>query len=140
MTERRYPIHLAVLVGASTAAYAVSLAGITALQSTADLTAVDRQSPVEQMATRIRVGHDRLQDELARSADAYAASASRYDEIAANLAALETSLDAYAGQIGQVSGAARALPARVRLPVVSRSVTTTVTKPRVRSTTGASGK
>ena len=63
MTERRYPIHLAVLVGASTAAYAVSLAGITALQSTADVTAVDRQAPVEQMATRIRAGHDRLEDD-----------------------------------------------------------------------------
>lgn len=139
MTDRRLPLHLAVLVGASTAAYAVSLAGVTALQSSADQALILARSPSEEAAARIATGHDRLQADVERSAATYAASAARFDDLAARLASLDTSLDAYAARMEKVSGAAHALPARVVLPRVSRAVTTSRSKPATSASTGASG-
>ena len=139
MTEPRRPVHLAVMLGAATGAYAISLAGVTALQSSADQALIERQSPAEQAAARLSDGHDRLEADVDRASRAYTASAARFDEIAATLESMESSLDAYAGRVGQVSGAARTLPGHVSLPTVSRTVTRTVSKPRVSASTGASG-
>ena len=44
MTDSRRPLHLAVMFGASTALYAVSMAGVSALQSDADR-ALDARRP-----------------------------------------------------------------------------------------------
>ena len=134
-TDRRIPLHLAVLVGASTAAYAISLAGITALQSAADGAVVSARAPARDAAARLTDGHDRLQAELDAAARSYETSATRYDDLSAEVTTLEDFADAAA----RVSGAARALPGRVSLPSVSRTSTGTTSKPRVSGTTGASG-
>ena len=139
MTERRPPLHLAVLVGASTAVYAVSLAGVTAVQSSADRALILRQSPAAEAAARLKAGHDGLEAEIERATRAYVIFAARYDELSASLSSLETSLESYARQAGQLSGAARALPERVRLPAVTRAVRSVASKPTVNATTGASG-
>lgn len=139
MTERRHPVHLAVLVGASTAAYAISLAGITALQSNTDQALIRLRTPSQEAAVRISDGHDRLQAEVELSASVYAGSAARFDELSAGLSSLDTSLEQYAGRMAKVSGAARALPARVSLPSVSRSATSTRSRPATSASTGASG-
>ena len=139
VAERRIPAHIAVLVGASTAAYAISLAGTTSLQSGADQAVMLARAPSLAAAARISDGHDRLEADIARAATAYAGSAAHFDDITANLTALDTSLDAYAGRMQKVSGAARALPARVSLPRVSRAVVSRSAKPRVAASTGASG-
>ena len=71
---RRRPLHLAVLVGASTALYAISLAGVTALQSSDDRRLIARQAPA---ATRRR-GSARVtmaRGRLAAAAGAYAYAA-----------------------------------------------------------------
>jgi len=140
MAETRRPIHLAVLLGASTAAYAVSLAGVTALQSAADQAQIGGQAPALDAAARVSDGHDRLETDLAAAARRFAGSASRYDALVTTMGAMESSLDDYAGRVATVTGAARSLPAHVSLPTVTRTVTTTMVKPRVRATTGASGK
>ena len=140
MTERRRPIHLVVMIGGATTAYAISLAGVTALQSETDRSFMARQSPAEQAAARLGDGHDRLETDIERASQEYAASAARYDELTTTLDSLEASLERYAGRVEAVTGAARALPGRVRLPAVTRTVTRTSSKPRVTASTGASGK
>lgn len=139
MTERRLPVHIAVLVGASTAAYAISLAGTTAMQSSADQALLLARAPSLEAAARISDGNDRLEADIASSTAAYAGSAAHFAELSTDLTALDMSLEAYAGRMAKVSGAVRALPARVSLPRVSRSVTSTSSKPRVAASTGASG-
>jgi hypothetical protein len=138
MTDARRPIHLAVMVGASTALYAISLAGVTAIQSDADRALMLRQSPAENATARVGKGNDRLEATLGHAADAYTEAAARYDALAPRLDDMETSLEKLAGRVEAVSGAARALPARVSLPSVHRSAPA-ATRPRTAARTGASG-
>lgn len=139
MTDRRVPLHLAVLLGTSAAAYAVSLAGITSLQSAADQAIAVQRAPAQDAAARAAADHDRLASEVDRSAAAFAAMADRYDALAADLANLDAALENQAAIVAKVSGAASALPKRVALPTVTRTVTVTVSRPRVSASTGASG-
>lgn len=140
MIDRRLPIHVAVLVGASTAAYAVSMAGVTALQSNTDQALIADRAPSLAAAERVSQAHDRLQAQIELSAGSYAGSAATYDALTADLSALDSSLEAYAGRMKTVSGAARALPARASLPSVARSSGQVSSKPRAKATTAASGK
>lgn len=138
--EPRRPLHLAVLAGASTALYAASLAGVTALQSSTDAARVEDQAPVSAAADRLTAGHDRLEDAVTAAEGHYSDAASAYDSLTRKLAAMEASLAANANRMSAIGGAANSLPTKVSLPTVSRTVTKTVSKPTVRSTTGASGK
>ena len=140
MTESRRPLHLAVLFGASTALYAISIAGIAAVQSGADQSLIARQAPADEAANRLRAGHDELDVRLARLAAAYAHAASGYDRLSTSLGVAESSLDEYAARVDAVTGAAQSLPARVRLPAVPpKVVVRTTTRPRTSASTGASG-
>ena len=140
MTDARRPLHLAVMIGASTALYAVSMAGVTAIQSNTDRTLIKRQAPTEEAATRLRLGHDRLEAAVSRAADAYGAAAGSYDALTPQLVDMERLLEGLAGRVQTVSGAARALPERASLPAVNRSVVRAATsKPKTAAKTGASG-
>lgn len=139
MTDARRPTHLAVLLGASAGIYAVSLAGVTALQSSADQALIVARTPVDSATVSVTVGHDALESVLSRADQAYTEAAGRYDRLAPRLDGLETSLDALAGNVAKVSGAAKSLPGRVALPTVTRTVTTRVAAPATHATTGASG-
>ena len=141
MTETRRPLHLAVLIGASTAIYAVSMAGVTALQASDDRGLIERQSPAEAAAARLRDGHDRLESTIDGISDAYDRAAGGYDLLTPKLTETETSLSELADRVGSITGAARALPGQVTLPPVTRTVVRTqvVSRPATRATTGASG-
>ena len=140
MTESRRPLHLAVLFGASTALYAVSMAGVAIVQSGADRSLNARQAPADEAAERLRAGHDALDSTLARLAGDYTRAAGAYDTLSTSLGVTESSLDEYATRVEVVSGAAQALPARVRLPAVpTKVVIRTTTRPRTSASTGASG-
>lgn len=138
MTDARRPIHLVVLLGATAGIYAVSLAGVTALQSAADRALIDDGAPLDATTSSLSAGHDAFENDLARAARAYGDAAAGYDRLAPRLDELEISLDTLAGTVAKVSGAAKALPARVALPTVTRTVTTR-TAPATHATTGASG-
>jgi hypothetical protein len=138
MTDARRPAHLAVLLGASAGIYAVSLAGVTALQSATDQALIDERAPLGAATSTLAGGHDAVETDLERAARAYGDAAAGYDRLGPRLDAMESSLDALAGTVSQVSGAAQALPGRVALPVVTRTVTTKVA-PVTHATTGASG-
>ena len=138
MTDARRPAHLVVLLGASAGMYAVSLAGVTALQAATDRAVIDDRAPLDAATTSLAGGHDALESDLDRATRAYGDAAAGYDRLGPRLDAMEESLDALAGSVSQVSGAALALPAHVALPKVTRTVTTR-SAPVTHATTGASG-
>lgn len=139
MTESRRPVHLAVLVGVSASAYAVSLAGITALQSATDTRITAERAPAGHAADVMTSGHDALDTSLDDVTRIYADAAGRYERLAPRLTEVETALDTLGQRVEKVTGAANALPGRVSLPQINVS-TRTVTRTRVvHATTGASG-
>ena len=139
MTDARRPLHLAVMLGASTALYAGSMAGVALLQSDADRALMERQAPAEDAVARLHGGHDRLETAIGEVADAYARAASRYEELTPRLTDTEASLSDLASRVETIGGAARALPARISLPPITRVVRTSATRPRTSARTGASG-
>ena len=139
MTDARRPVHLAVMLGASAGIYAVSLAGVTALQSAADRALIEDRAPLGEATRSLSGGHDGLETDLDRAAREYGAAAASYDRLGPRLDEVETSLDALAGTVSQVSGAARSLPGHVALPAVTRPVSSRPA-PVTHATTGASGK
>ena len=139
MTDAQRPLHLAIMLGASTALYAGSLACVALLQSDADRALTERQAPAKDAVARIHVGHDRLDAAIGQAADAYARAASRYEALTPTLTNTETSLSDLASRVETISGAARALPARISLPPITKVVRTTSTRPKTSATTGASG-
>lgn len=139
MTDARRPLHLAVMLGASAALYAGSMAGVALLQSDADRALTQRQAPAKDAVSRLQDGHDRLDAAIGQAADAYARAASRYDALTPTLTETEASLSDLASRVETISGAARALPARISLPPITRVVRTSGARPRTSATTGASG-
>ena len=141
MTEARRPLHLAVMIGASTAVYAASLAAVAAFQSADDRALALRQAPAADAVARLHAGHDRLEATIGQVSDAYDQAAGGYDALAPRLQAAEDALDALAGRVTAVGGAAQALPGHVSLPPISRMVIrTTSAKPKTSGSTGASGR
>jgi hypothetical protein len=140
MTDARRPLHLVVMLGASTALYAGSMAGVALLQSNADRVLADRQAPATDAVARLHDGHDRLEAAIGEAADAYAHAAARYEALTPTLTDTEASLSDLASRVEIIGGAARALPARISLPPITRTVVrTTSTRPRTSASTGASG-
>ncbi len=139
MTETRRPLHLAVIVGMSASAYAISLAGFAALQSATDARVAADRAPTGEAAAALAIAHDQLEGSLDEASRAYLRSSERYARVGTGLQDMETSLDALGSRVEKVSGAAKALPGRVDLPRISTS-TKVITRTRVvHATTGASG-
>jgi hypothetical protein len=138
MTEPRRPLHLAVFLGLSAGAYAVSLAGVTALQAQSEAAVLVDRVPTAQAIAEITAGHDVLEASADRAAAAYARAAGAYDTVGRTMVDVEARLSGLADVVGAIEGAARSLPSRVALPRVTRAVTA-VTRPAVHATTAASG-
>ena len=140
MTDRRIPPHIAVLVGVSASAYAMVLAGVTALQSTTDARIIAQRYPAQQAATEAARQHDASDEALATAADRYEALAQRYSQAGAALGTVETDLDDLATRAADLSASAAKLRvAPIRLPQVARSVTRITVAPTTHATTKASG-
>jgi hypothetical protein len=138
MTDVRRPVHLFVLFGASAGLYAVSLAGVAALQSSTErATALDR-APVVADLDSLAVANDHLTFGVDRAARAYDISSRAYDALSPRLGDAESRLAELAAAVADVQGAARALPTRVALPAV-RAATPRSVAPKVQATTAASG-
>ena len=140
MTERRLPPHLAVLVGISAGAYAIALAGVTALQSTADATVIAQRRPPQLTADLAARQHDTIDDSLAEAFERYAELVDRYDQAGVRLSVVEASLDGLATRAAGLTTSAAALRVTpFSLPRVSASVTRSVPRPTTHATTRASG-
>lgn len=110
MTEVRRPLHLPVVIGISAGVYAISLAGVTGLQSGHDVALAAAHQPATQAVALLRGAHDDLDAQLARARAAYGAAAGRYGSLAAGLGSLDTRLADVAGQVEKVRRTPLGLP------------------------------
>jgi hypothetical protein len=137
-TDRRRAIHIGVLVGMSTAAYAAALAGVATLQSAADRAAIAASGPVGRAASDVSAGHDVLESTLVDAADRYTEIADRYARLEPAIGDLEGTLDDLAIVTQRITDSAAQLPTRVPLPGV-RVAPAAAPVPRTHAVTGASG-
>jgi hypothetical protein len=140
MIDRRLPSHLAVLIGVSAGAYAVSLAGMTALQAGADARLRDAREPFRLAAEAVAAEHGDLEDAIESARHRYTAAATRYGMTGATITEMEGSLDELAVRAATLLESAAALPTRFSLPAV-RTVAPPrqAAPPKTDSTTRASG-
>jgi hypothetical protein len=132
------PTHVWVLFGASTAGYALILAGVAAFQSNADADLVAARQPAVDGVAQLIAGHDALSKRLDLAGADYGAAADAYVAVGDTLDALHSQVGLLAGLVAEIDGVSRSMPDAVKLPAVRRTVTTTGA-PTTSGTTGASG-
>lgn len=135
------PVHVAVTVGVTAGLYAVSLAGVAALQAGTDSRLSADRAPAAAAVATLREAHDVAEARLAQMESSFAAAASAYGEIAAGIGAHEKVLAGLGEQVAAVEGSAAALrvPTFASLPSVS-SRTVVVGRPPSNACTTGSGK
>ena len=139
MTRPRVPPHLGVLVGVAAGTYAITLAGVTALQSTADARLIAQRLPARQAAELAARRHERLERSLAAASDRYTTLADRYAISGGALQDLDAALEELATRAASLSESASTLHvSRFTLPQVSRSAPRAAA-PATHATTRASG-
>ena len=137
-TDARRGLHLGVLVGVSTAAYAAALAGVTTLQSATDGALIAAREPVARTVDAVASEHDALEYQLRGATHRYTTIASEYADLGPAIADLEERLDELAKVTRRVGASAARLPARVALPAV-RGTPARVAPPTTHAVTRASG-
>jgi hypothetical protein len=118
------PAHLGVILGLATAGYSIALAGVSALQGAAETALAADRSPVAAAIDEAAANHDRLESALGAAGRDYATLASGYGTVTERLMDVEARIGTLAGVTGAIDGAARALPTRIAMPPVVRSVGT----------------
>lgn len=140
MTDRRVPpAHLFVLIGVSAGVYAVSLAGVTGVQSAADAKVHAQREPIRLAADAARDQHDRLEAAVEAASQRYQELADRYASSGEWLTGMEGSLDTLASRAADLSESTASLPTRFSLPSVRAAAPRTSSKPKTHTTTRASG-
>jgi hypothetical protein len=135
------------LLGGSAAIYAVTLAGIAALQSSSDAAVAARRQPWVDAIAAERVANDDLEANLATASRNAAWLGRVYEDVSTDVAAYRARLDELAALVADVEGSAAALPTRVSLPSVSmrgavagaRSGGGSTRAPSTTATSGGSG-
>jgi hypothetical protein len=133
----RLPTHIGIMLGVSTAAYSVALAGVAASQARDEAATAAAQAPTLSALDHIVATNDDLSNRLGRSGSDYSALAKAYVDAGGRLADLEAALANLSGAVVEINGVSQALPATIPLPALSRAVGGSV--PATHSTTGASG-
>ena len=134
----RVPAHVGVLLGISTAAYAVTLAGVTGLQASSDAELVRERAPAQAGISDLGARNDQLSGELGLASQRYNTLADAYAAAGGRISDLEAALGDLATTVQAIDGVSRSLPSRISLPPV-RHVTSGGSAPATSSTTGASG-
>jgi hypothetical protein len=140
------PARAGMLVGASAAVYAVTLAGVATLQAQTDAETMARRAPYVAAVAEARAANDSLESAILLADKQARALVADYATVGQDVGAYQARLDALAVLVAEVQGSAAALPARIKLPSVSMhgavgggGGSTTRSAPRTTSTTGASG-
>ena len=138
------PARAGMLIGLSAAAYAVTLAGVAALQSQGDAEIATRRAPYVEAALQARTANDGLEAALLRVGAQARMLASDYAAAGEDVTAYEARLDKLAVLVAEVQGSAAALPARIKLPSVTvhgavGGGSSSRSAPKTKSTTRASG-
>lgn len=134
----RIPAHVVVLMGLSAGAYAISLAGVTGLQSTTEAALAAARVPAIAAIEISQQEHARLEQRLETARKAYEAAAAAYAATGDGVSTMESMLGELAGLMTEINGSAASLPSSVKLPALSRSASAGAA-PAVHATTTASG-
>ena len=137
LASLRVPAHVGVLLGASTAAYAVTLAAVTGLQASTEAQQAAERGPAIAGVHALGAQDQALSDTLAAAGQRYDELARDYSLAGGRLTSLEAALADLATSVQAIDGVSRALPASVPLPKVAR--VTVGSAPATSATTGASG-
>jgi len=140
--QTRRPVHVVVALGVTAGLYAVSLAGVTALQAATDTRLAAERAPAAAAVDALRTSHDQAEAELARIAAGFSGDAATYQRIADGIASHEAALGVLGGRIAAVEGSAASLrvPTFSRLPTVSSRTIYVSARPASNACTAASGK
>jgi hypothetical protein len=137
--ERKLPLHLPIALGVGTGLYAVTLAGVTALQARSDAALAAERQPLSVAVAAVSERRQALEQQLQATVGSLNAAAAAYDQVRGHSAALESALGNLSAQVTAATGAAASLPSHVSLPAVG-TVSAVTTAPATQATTGASGK
>lgn len=141
------PARAGMLIGASAAVYAVTLAGVAGLQSQTDAETAAQRAPLVEAVAQARAANDQLESVINEADSQAGALAASYANATTDVAAYQARLDTLAALVADVQGSAAALPARIKLPTVNMhgsiargSSGGTRSAPATRATTSASAK
>jgi hypothetical protein len=138
VTDARRLLHVGVFIGLSAGVYALSLAWVTALQAQTEVAIAADRVPTADAISQLAAQNDALAANARGAGLAYDRAMGTYDHVGQTMAEVEGRLGELAKTVQAVDGASRALPYRVALPRVNRTVTT-IKSPTVHATTSASG-
>ena len=140
------PARAGMLLGASAAVYALTLAGISGLQAETDASVAAARAPYQDIVAQTRAANDELEARIVKANAEVRALVATYGEVGSDVEAYEARLDSLAALVAEVQGSAAALPARIKLPTVTMrgavagsSRSGGGTTRRTTATTGASG-
>lgn len=141
-TATRRPIHVAVTVGVTASLYAVSLAGVAALQHDSDARLAAERAPASAAVEALQGTHDALDADLAALSAGYSGASAAYRAVADRIGAHESALASLGKRVAAVEGSASSLrvPAVSRLPALSSRTVAGASKPVSNACTNASGK
>ncbi len=115
------PARAGILIGASAAVYAVSLAAVAGLQASDDAALATRRQPYVDAVADGRAANDALEAAIGDAGLQARSLASDYSTSADELAAYEVRLDALAALVAETQGSMAAMPKRIKLPNVTMS-------------------
>jgi len=141
-TQTRRPVHVAVAVGVTATMYAVSLAGVTALQAGTNARLAAERAPAAAAVEALRTSHDQTEARLARIAAGYNGATATYRQIVEDIGSHEAALGSLGERVAAVEGSAASLrvPTFPRLPTVSSRTVYVSARPASNACTNASGK
>lgn len=136
------PIRAGMLIGASAAIYAGSLAAVSTLQYQSEMDLAARNQPMLDTIAQARAANDALQASVLAAGARVQAVAADYGATGKDLAAYQAQLDSLAQLVAKVQGSAAALSTKISLPAVSihGSVGGSRSAPATTATTSASAK
>jgi len=113
------PARAGMLFGATAAIYAVSLAGVSALQADAEAAVVAARAPYLEDLAATRAANDAVEARIGKADAEIRALVATYGAVGTDVASFQTRLDSLAALVADVQGSAAALPNRIKLPTVS---------------------
>lgn len=121
MAETRRPLHLAVVFGLSATAYAISLAGVTALQSIQEASLTANVAPAADAIAQMKATNDRLTSQIANAGTAYNKAVTTYQKVAKSIVSLEGGVSRLAASVARIESTSLVVPSPGSVPVVARS-------------------
>jgi uncharacterized membrane protein YgcG len=113
------PARAGMLIGASAAVYAITLAGVAGLQTQSEASVMTSRAPYLNSLAATRAANDALEASLLKVDAQARALANSYAVVGENVGAYQARLDELAALVAEVEGSAAALPTRMSLPSVS---------------------